>query len=83
MLRHGCDYALINKGYAVRIVQDYLGHKDIRDTAIYTRLDSKQLEGALGLIKQSLLVFCNLYKYCVCVSVKTICHLVNCVINPI
>ena len=45
MLRHGCGYALINKGYDVRIVQDYLGHKDIRNTAIYTRLNSKQFEG--------------------------------------
>jgi len=45
MLRHGCGYALINKGYDVRVVQDYLGHKDIRNTAIYTRLDGKQFKG--------------------------------------
>jgi len=45
MLRHGCGYALINKGYDVRVVQDYLGHKDIRNTAIYTRLDDKQFKG--------------------------------------
>ena len=45
MLRHGCGYALINKGYDVRVVQDYLGHKDIRNTTIYTKLDSRQFEG--------------------------------------
>ena len=45
MLRHGCGYALINKGYDVRVVQDYLGHKDIRNTIIYTKLDSRQFEG--------------------------------------
>ena len=45
MLRHGCGYYLINRGYDVRVVQDYLGHKDIRNTAIYTRLDSRQFEG--------------------------------------
>ena len=45
MLRHGCGYALINKGYDVRVVQDYLGHKDIRNTAMYTKLSSRQFVG--------------------------------------
>jgi site-specific recombinase XerD len=45
MLRHGCGYALINKGTDVRIVQDYLGHRDIGNTVIYTKLNTKAFNG--------------------------------------
>lgn len=45
MLRHGCGYYLANKGYDVRLIQDYLGHKNIQNTVIYTRLSGKQFEG--------------------------------------
>lgn len=45
MLRHGCGYYLANKGYDVRVIQDYLGHKNIQNTVIYTRLSGKQFEG--------------------------------------
>jgi Phage integrase family len=36
-LRHGAGYSLINQGHDVRLVQDFLGHKNIASTAIYTR----------------------------------------------
>lgn len=45
MLRHGCGFALANKGRDTRLIQDYLGHKDIKDTVIYTRTAAKQFEG--------------------------------------
>ena len=45
MLRHGCGYYLANKGYDLRIIQDYLGHKNVQNTVIYTRLSGKQFEG--------------------------------------
>lgn len=45
MLRHGCGYYLANKGYDTRVIQDYLGHKNIQNTVIYTRLSGKQFEG--------------------------------------
>ena len=32
MLRHGCGYYLANKGYDLRIIQDYLGHKNVQTT---------------------------------------------------
>ncbi len=37
MLRHSCGFALSNKGSDLRLIQDYLGHRDPRHTAHYTR----------------------------------------------
>ena len=45
MLRHSCGYALANKGQDTRVIQDYLGHKDPRHTAHYTRTASHRFEG--------------------------------------
>lgn len=36
-LRHTCGYILSNQGADTRLVQDWLGHRDIRHTARYTR----------------------------------------------
>lgn len=38
MLRHGCGFALADKGTDTRVIQDYLGHSQISSTVIYTRL---------------------------------------------
>jgi type 1 fimbriae regulatory protein FimB len=45
MLRHGCGFALANKGKDTRLIQDYLGHKDIRNTVKYTRTAARRFEG--------------------------------------
>jgi integrase len=45
MLRHSCGYALANKGYDTRLIQDYLGHKNIQHVVRYTRTASKRFEG--------------------------------------
>lgn len=37
MLRHSCGFHLANKGCDTRLIQDYLGHRDPRHTAHYTR----------------------------------------------
>ena len=37
MLRHSCGFTLANRGYDLRLIQDYLGHRDPRHTAHYTR----------------------------------------------
>jgi type 1 fimbriae regulatory protein FimB len=37
MLRHSTGYCLANKGYDTRLIQDYLGHKNINHTVKYTR----------------------------------------------
>ncbi|MFC0228007.1 tyrosine-type DNA invertase [Serratia aquatilis] len=36
MLRHSCGYALAEQGVDTRLIQDYLGHKNIRHTVLYT-----------------------------------------------
>ncbi|CAI1012336.1 tyrosine-type recombinase/integrase [Serratia quinivorans] len=36
MLRHACGYELANQGMDTRLIQDYLGHRNISHTVIYT-----------------------------------------------
>jgi len=45
MLRHSCGFALANKGYDLRLIQDYLGHRDPKHTAHYTRTAAGRFEG--------------------------------------
>jgi integrase len=41
MLRHSAGYKLAGDGHDTRSIQDYLGHKDIRQTVRYTQLSPK------------------------------------------
>ena len=45
MLRHSCGFALANKGCDTRLIQDYLGHRNLRNTEIYTRTAAVRFEG--------------------------------------
>lgn len=45
MLRHSCGFALANRGYDLRLIQDYLGHRDPRHTAYYTRTAANRFDG--------------------------------------
>jgi site-specific recombinase XerD len=45
MLRHSCGFALANKGRDTRLIQDYLGHRNITHTQIYTRTSAVRFEG--------------------------------------
>ena len=45
MLRHTCGFALANKGCDTRLIQDYLGHRNIRHTQLYTRTAAVRFEG--------------------------------------
>ncbi len=45
MLRHSTGYYLANQGYDTRLVQDYLGHKNIAHTVKYTRTAAARFEG--------------------------------------
>lgn len=45
MLRHSTGYYLANRGYDTRLVQDYLGHKNITHTVKYTRTAAARFEG--------------------------------------
>jgi integrase len=38
MLRHGCGYALANRGHDTRSLQAWLGHRNIQHTVRYTEL---------------------------------------------
>jgi len=42
MLRHACGYKLANDERTTRDIQDYLGHRDIRQTAKYTALNAER-----------------------------------------
>ncbi len=45
MLRHSCGYHLANKGHDTRLIQDWLGHRNISNTVIYTRTAAARFEG--------------------------------------
>jgi type 1 fimbriae regulatory protein FimB/type 1 fimbriae regulatory protein FimE len=38
MLRHACGFALANAGHDTRVLQAYLGHRNIQQTVRYTEL---------------------------------------------
>ena len=42
-LRHACGFALAEEGTDTRLIQDYLGHKDIKNTVIYTETSQRRL----------------------------------------
>ena len=46
MLRHACGYSLAERGNDTRLIQDYLGHRNIRHTVVYTVSNSERFVGA-------------------------------------
>jgi len=44
MLRHACGYALADQGADTRLIQDYLGHRNIQHTVCYTATNSARFE---------------------------------------
>jgi site-specific recombinase XerD len=44
-LRHACGYYLANKGCDLRLIQDYLGHKQVQNTVRYTALNPSRFAG--------------------------------------
>nr|WP_261905544.1 tyrosine-type DNA invertase [Escherichia coli]CAH8250718.1 ISKra4 family transposase ISCep1 [Escherichia coli] len=44
MLRHSCGYYLADRGTDTRLIQDYLGHRNIRHTVAYTKSNFKRFE---------------------------------------
>lgn len=45
MLRHSCGYYLASRVYDTRLIQDYLGHKNIQHTVKYTQLAPGRFRG--------------------------------------
>ena len=45
MLRHACGFALADRGIDTRLIQDYLGHRNIRHTVRYTASNAGRFRG--------------------------------------
>lgn len=45
MLRHACGYELAERGTDTRLIQDYLGHRNIRHTVRYTASNAGRFVG--------------------------------------
>lgn len=45
MLRHSCGFALADMGVDTRLIQDYLGHRNIRHTVWYTASNAGRFYG--------------------------------------
>jgi type 1 fimbriae regulatory protein FimB len=45
MLRHACGYALADNGADTRVIQDYLGHRNIQHTVLYTASNAGRFKG--------------------------------------
>jgi len=44
MLRHACGFALADQGADTRLIQDYLGHRNIQHTVMYTASNPARFE---------------------------------------
>ena len=45
MLRHACGFALADNGVDTRLLQDYLGHRNIQHTVRYTASNAARFAG--------------------------------------
>lgn len=54
MLRHACGFALAERGNDTRLIQDYLGHRNIRHTVLYTAANAARFLHAWTNMKEYL-----------------------------
>jgi type 1 fimbriae regulatory protein FimB/type 1 fimbriae regulatory protein FimE len=45
LLRHGTGFKLVNDGVDTRTIAAYLGHRNMANTARYTKMDAKRFDG--------------------------------------
>ena len=43
-----CGFAFADRGHDLRLIQDYLGHRDPKHTVHYTRIAGSRFEGIWG-----------------------------------
>jgi type 1 fimbriae regulatory protein FimB len=48
MLRHACGFALADQGADTRLIQDYLGHRNIQHTVQYTASNPARSRSCAG-----------------------------------
>jgi len=53
MLRHACGFALADEGADTRLIQDYLGHRNIQHTVRYTATNPARFEKLWRYLKLS------------------------------
>lgn len=51
MLRHAAGYGMAKAKVPTRTIQDYLGHKNIQHTVVYTRLDPDAFKGIEDILR--------------------------------
>lgn len=44
LLRHACGFALADQGADTRLIQDYLGHRNMQHTVMYTATNPARFE---------------------------------------
>ena len=44
LLRHACGFALADQGADTRLIQDYLGHRNIQHSVMYTATNPARFE---------------------------------------
>ena len=45
LLRHACGFKLVNQGVDTRTLAAYLGHRQMANTARYTKMDARRFDG--------------------------------------
>ena len=45
LLRHGTGFKLVNQGVDTRTLAAYLGHRNLANTARYTKMDARRFDG--------------------------------------
>jgi type 1 fimbriae regulatory protein FimB/type 1 fimbriae regulatory protein FimE len=45
LLRHGCGFKLVNDGVDTRTLAAYLGHRNLNNTARYTKMSARRFDG--------------------------------------
>ncbi len=51
VLKHSCATHLLNRGFNVELVQNWLGHADIRNTMIYARVSNKRRDEMAAMLR--------------------------------
>jgi site-specific recombinase XerD len=44
-LRHACGYYMAERGYELRLIQSYLGHREVRHTTRYVQISPRRFDG--------------------------------------